>query len=136
MPAEFNVEEKIQTIFTNTAESTTNHKRSAHELRKLQVQLGGKQGALFENAFWKCLLHLFKVRKGTADVDRHVIRFLESYFDQLSRKSLWKSTSHLHVSPHPPQNATSEEDIHQTSLRPLAPIYHYDIDCSIETYRK
>ncbi|KAJ3411521.1 hypothetical protein HDV05_002082 [Chytridiales sp. JEL 0842] len=85
MPAQINVDEKLQTIFTNTAESVTNHRRSIHELKKLQLQLVGKPGTPFESAFWKCLLHIFKFRKGTADVDRHIIRFLESYFDHMSR---------------------------------------------------
>lgn len=38
----------------------------------------------FMEAFWICLLHLMKVRKGHAGVDKGILKFVEAYFEDLS----------------------------------------------------
>ena len=84
-----NLIQPIASIFTNACESVSNHRRCILELRKLHLKHGLKQNSHpFESALWHCLLHLFKVRRGNSEIDKYLVRFLETYFEDLACKNL------------------------------------------------
>ncbi|KAJ3330040.1 hypothetical protein HDU76_006536, partial [Blyttiomyces sp. JEL0837] len=77
-------EAQIAGFLESCLDQAGSDRRNLLAMRKLHLSLLDTPGNPFETAFWNCVLHLFQVKRGHADVDRLLMKFIEAYFKDLA----------------------------------------------------